>query len=118
MSSIKTLFSPKPSQLYPRRRRTMRRSSLFLLVICLLLGLSAAAQNITGTLQGTITDSQGAAVPNAQVTIKNVATGETRAVTASNQGVYTAPELPVGTYDVTVKQPNFKTFVSKNVALD
>jgi len=96
----------------------MRRSLGFLLFICLLVALSAAAQNITGIIQGTVTDAQGAAVPNAQVTIKNIATGETRTVTASGQGIYTAPELSVGTYDVTIKQPNFKTFVSRSVAVD
>src|SRR5258708_2421125 len=118
MSSIKTLFLTTPSRTYPQRRRTMRRNSGFFLLICLLVALSAAAQNITGTLQGTVTDPQGAAVPNAQVSIKNVATGEARTVTASSQGFYTAPELPVGTYDVTIKQPNFKTFISKHVELD
>ena len=96
----------------------MRRSSVFLLFICLLVALSATAQNITGTIQGTVTDSQGAAVPNAAVTITNVGTAESRTANTNNQGFFTVPELPVGTYDVTVKQPNFKTFTSKHVALD
>src|SRR5260370_1533586 len=118
MSSIKTLFLTTPNRAYPRRRRTMRRNSGFFLLVCLLVALSAAAQNITGTIQGTVTDPQGAAVPNAQVSIKNVDTGEARTGTTSSQGFYTAPELPVGTYDVTIKQPNFKTFISKHVELD
>ena len=96
----------------------MRRSSGFLLFVCLLVALSAAAQNITGTIQGTVTDPQGAAVPNATVTITNAGTGDTRTVMTNSQGSYSAPELQVGTYDVTVKQPNFKAFVSKHVALD
>jgi hypothetical protein len=96
----------------------MRRSSGFLLFVCLLVALSAAAQNITGTIQGTVTDPQGAAVPNATVAIRNVATDETRTVTTSSQGFYTATELQVGTYDVTIKQPSFKVFVSKHVTLD
>jgi hypothetical protein len=96
----------------------MRRSSVLLLIICLLVAMSAAAQNITGTIQGTVTDSQGAAVPNATVTITNAGTGDTRTLTTSSQGFYTAPELQVGTYDVTVKQSSFKSFVSKHVELD
>jgi len=96
----------------------MRRSSVFVLFICLLVALSAGAQTITGTIQGTVTDPQGAAVPNAQVVIRNVATDDTRSVTANSQGFYTAPDLAVGTYDVTIKQPNFKTFVSKHVEVD
>ena len=74
-----------------------------MLFICLLVALSAAAQNITGTIQGTVTDPQGAAVPNATVAIRNVGTDDTRTVTTSSQGFYTATELQVGTYDVTIK---------------
>src|SRR5258708_1058661 len=117
MVSIRTLFVTTTRRTYPQRRRTMRRNSGFFLLICLLVALSAAAQNITGTLQGTVTDPQGAAVPNAQVSIKNVATGEARTVTASSQGFYTAPEFPVGTSDLTINQPTFKTFITSNLFL-
>jgi len=96
----------------------MRRSSGCLLVICLFVALSAAAQNFTGTIQGTVTDPQGAAVPNATATITNSATAESRTATTNSQGIYTVTELQVGTYNVTIKQPNFKTFVSKDVQLD
>jgi hypothetical protein len=96
----------------------MRRSSGWLLFICLCFALTAAAQNITGTIQGTVTDPQGAAVPNANVSIKNVATGDTRTAVTSSQGFYAVPELQVGTYSVTIKQPNFKMFLSKDVELD
>jgi Carboxypeptidase regulatory-like domain/TonB-dependent Receptor Plug Domain len=96
----------------------MRRSSCFLLFICLCVALSAVAQNVTGTIQGTVTDPQGAAVPSASVTIRNVATGESRTVMTSSQGFYAATELGVGTYDVTVKQANFKTYVSKGIPVD
>jgi hypothetical protein len=96
----------------------MRRISGWLLFICLCIALPATAQKITGTIQGVVTDPQGATVSNAQVTITNTGTGDTRIVTASDQGFYTAPQLQVGTYDVTVKQPNFKTFVSRHVELN
>jgi hypothetical protein len=80
--------------------------------------LPAGAQTITGTIQGVVTDPQGASVPNAQVSIRNVATEETRNVTTDGKGLYTAPDLPVGIYTVTVKAPNFKEGVSKHVELD
>jgi hypothetical protein len=76
------------------------------------------AQTVTGTIQGVVTDPQGAAVPNAQVTIKNVGTADTRTVMSSSQGFYVATDLPVGVYDLTVKQANFKEFVSKHIQLD
>jgi hypothetical protein len=96
----------------------MRRSSGWLLLICLCIALPVSAQNITGTIQGVVTDPQGATLPDAQVTIRNVATADSRTVVADKAGFYTAPDLAVGTYDVTVKQPNFKTFVSKHVEVD
>src|SRR5258708_39890946 len=114
MSSIKTLFLTTPNRAYPRRRRTMRRNSGFFLLVCLLVALSAAAQNITGTIQGTVTDPQGAAAPNAQESSKNGANGATRTVTASGQGFYTAPEQPVARYEVRVKQPTLKPFIRRH----
>jgi hypothetical protein len=80
--------------------------------------LPAGAQTITGTIQGVVTDAQGAAVPNAQVSIRNVATADTRTVMTDGKGLYTATDLPVGIYDVTVKVANFKESVSKHVELD
>ncbi|MFZ0320077.1 MAG: carboxypeptidase regulatory-like domain-containing protein [Candidatus Sulfotelmatobacter sp.] len=99
----------------------MRRSSGWRLLIglCVLCAaLSAGAQTITGTMQGVVTDPQGAALPNAQVSIRNVATADTRTVMTDGRGLYTAPDLPVGIYDVTVKVANFKESVSKHVELD
>src|ERR1700723_1745631 len=96
----------------------MRSSSGWLLLICLCVAMPAAAQSTTGTIEGVVTDPQGAGVPHAQISIKNVATADTRTVMASGQGVYSAPDLPVGSYDVTVKADNFKEFVSKHVELD
>ncbi len=87
-------------------------------VVCLCVAIPVAAQNITGTIQGTVNDSQGAAVPNAQVTLTNVATGDSRTATTSTQGYYSVPELQVGTYDVTIKATNFKVFVSRKVELN
>lgn len=98
----------------------MRRSLWCLLYVCLCasLCLPSAAQKVSGTIQGVVTDSQNAVVPNAQATIVNTATGDTRTVTTSSQGTYSAPELPPGIYDVTIKAPAFKLFVSKHVELD
>lgn len=78
----------------------------------------AGAQSTTGTIQGIVTDSQGASVPDAQVSVKNVATAEVRTVITSKQGEYSVPDLPVGTYDVMVKASGFKEFIAKRVGLD
>jgi hypothetical protein len=76
------------------------------------------AQKYTGTITGTVTDPQGAVVSGAQVTVTNQGTGETRTATTNASGIYVAPDLSVGAYTVSVKSPNFKEFVSKNVQLD
>lgn len=88
------------------------------LVLCT--GLSVAlAQDVTGAINGTVTDTTGAAVAGATVTItdegKNIVV---RTVTTGENGEYSAPTLPVGTYAVAVEAPNFKKSIQTNVKLD
>lgn len=61
------------------------------------------------SLNGTITDPSGAAVPNAKVSVNNTATGLTRNMQTSDVGLYRFTGLPVGSYDLTVDAPGFKT---------
>src|SRR6202035_1107727 len=75
------------------------------------------AQVAGATLTGTISDSSGSAIPNADVSIKNVATGETRALTTDKAGFYTAPNLLPGRYEVTVTAPGFSTEVRSGITL-
>ena len=88
-----------------------------LCVIALSLGLaaSAAAQSVSGTILGTVTDSSGATVPGAKVTIVNEGTGLTRVLTADSNGEYTAPALPTGHYTITSEMTGFKTVALSNV---
>ena len=78
-----------------------------------LLALSGAifAQAEIGgaSLNGTVTDASGAAVPNANVTVANTATGLTRSGETSDVGLYNFRGLPVGTYNITVDKQGFKT---------
>src|SRR5207249_688065 len=92
------------------------RSSLALLV--LLASTSSIAQTFRGTIQGTITDSQGAVLPGATVVVRNVDTGLERTTQTSADGSYAIPELPIGTYAVTVNQSGFQTSSTTNVAVD
>lgn len=75
------------------------------------------AQGGAATLNGTITDPSGATVPGATVTIKNLSTGEPRTVTASTDGGFVAPFLPVGEYSVTVSHPGFKSKTQTGITL-
>src|SRR3984957_9069740 len=84
------------------------------LAIALLLALIgtgdfAVAQDIVGRISGTVTDTQGAVVPDARVTITNQETGVSRPPISTNgAGFYVADALPVGTYSVTVEKAGFK----------
>ena len=68
----------------------------------------AFAQAVTGTLLGTVTDSSGAVVSGAQVTITNQNTGFTRSVKTDTIGEYTVPSIPTGVYTVLAEMQGFK----------
>ncbi|MFZ0821845.1 MAG: carboxypeptidase regulatory-like domain-containing protein [Candidatus Acidiferrales bacterium] len=94
-----------------RIRLILSKALVFLFVVLLLtLALQQArSQDIFGTINGTVTDTSGAVVPKAKVTITNEATQISRTVTADDKGYYVATDVPVGTYTVTVDMDKFKT---------
>ena len=69
----------------------------------------AAAQALSGTLVGNITDASGAALPRATVTAVNIGTGAELRVTTNEEGQYSLASLPPGSYEVTVSAPGFQT---------
>jgi len=87
------------------------------LPIAILLFLSGllTAQTFRGGILGTVTDSTGAAVPQAQVKVLNEGTGQERTLTTDDSGNYTATELPLGGYTVTVSKAGFATTSSHGV---
>ncbi|MGB7465915.1 MAG: carboxypeptidase-like regulatory domain-containing protein, partial [Candidatus Acidiferrum sp.] len=87
-------------------------------VLTLLTAVPAPGQTFRGTILGVVTDSSGAAVPGATVTIKNVDTGLSRTVTTTDDGSYSAPELPIGNYSVTVEKSGFKAGVVNGVRVE
>src|SRR6201981_2940501 len=78
----------------------------------------ASAQTFRGTILGTVTDTSGAAVLNAKVTAHNVDTGVDRSTDTSSDGSYLIPELPIGTYTVTVELSGFQKSVITGVKVD
>jgi hypothetical protein len=75
---------------------------------------SVRGQTVFGRISGTVTDTTGAVVPAAKVTVKNSATNLERTATTDDEGFYTVTNLPVGTYTVSVEQTNFKKSVQND----
>jgi hypothetical protein len=90
---------------------------LFMLVAGLLVSSPVLAQS-TATLQGTVTDSKGAVIPNATVTVKNKSTSFERTTQTDTDGNYQVAALPVGNYSIEVKVEGFKTQVADQVTLE
>ena len=86
------------------------------------LSLSALAlgqsQASTGQITGVITDSNGAVVPSATVTIKNKGTGQEQTATSNDSGVYTFVLLQPGAYSVSAKSANFSDTIIDNVVIN
>ncbi len=90
------------------------------LVVCLLFPLwttNLNAQINRANLNGTVTDSSGAVVPNAKVELVSPDTGFKRQVETGDAGVYSITGLPIGTYDLTISHEGFKTFEVKGIEL-
>jgi hypothetical protein len=91
------------------------------LAVCLLFGccfaVAVGAQVAGGTIFGTISDPSQKLIPQAQVSIANVATGITTVVMTNSDGFFTAPNLLPGEYDITVTAKGFNTEVRKGITL-
>src|SRR5579883_648235 len=98
--------------------RFVLTSLAVLLIAMCSVGVSrVSAQSATATILGTVTDSSGAAVPEAAIQVKNVATGFTQSATSDPQGRFRVPELGVGDYEVQASKMGFQTSVHKGITL-
>src|SRR5215469_4929774 len=91
--------------------------SLLSLGLISVLFVASQAQLPTSTLNGTVTDPQGAAVANARVTIISPATGVARQTTSNTEGFYTFANVPPDDYSVSVESPTFAKTEIKDVRL-
>jgi outer membrane receptor for ferrienterochelin and colicin len=88
----------------------------FVVLICAL-SVVAQSQSTTGTIQGTVTDTNGAVVPGANVEIKNLETNLSRTLTTDEGGRFVSLALQPGNYSVTIAKQGFATAVAERVAL-
>ena len=80
------------------------------ILMCLVVSMPGAAQVTTADVVGRVTDSTGAVVPGAQITVTNLGTNISRSAVADERGDYVLNLLPVGRYSVRVEVGGFKTF--------
>ncbi len=93
------------------------RWKCMLLVLPFALALNCAAQVTTGEILGVIQDPSGAAVADAKVTVRNLDTNATRELTSGIDGRFRFPQLPVGSYQVTVERSGFAKYVQGPIVL-
>jgi hypothetical protein len=94
------------------------RAPARVLFVCFALSLSAFAQVQNGQITGLITDPSGAAVAHAAVYLRNEGTGYEADFESNDSGIYTASELLVGSYTISIGSSGFKTVTATNLALN
>ena len=92
--------------------------SVFSLVLFITSVAQTFAQLTTADIVGTVSDSSGAVVPNANVTLKNLDTNEARSTQSNGTGDFSFTLLPVGHYSISVKASGFQAWVTKDLAIE
>jgi hypothetical protein len=94
-----------------------RALPVFLLSLILAAPAFAQSQAANGSIEGTVVDASGGVLPGVTVTVTNTDTGAVRAVVTNESGLYRAPLLPLGKYNVTAELQGFKKFEQVGVML-
>src|SRR5690349_3655821 len=99
----------------------MRRPHLFISILWILsCGIAApilAQTGGTGALNGTVTDSAKATVPDVSVTLTNSDSDETRTATTNSDGTYAFPLLPPGSYELRFEATGFKALIRPHIVV-
>jgi hypothetical protein len=118
---VKSLFIVRPDWRLDKMREPILRLFFSAVVGSIIAATpppaSPQSQALNGQIEGTASDQNRAAVPNAVITVTNIETGATRSVTSDESGVYRFPLLPLGTYRITAEAANFKKFVRAGITL-
>jgi hypothetical protein len=91
--------------------------AIMALLLCLC-APPALAQEITGSIVGTVTDTAGAVVPNADITLRNKSTGEERRAQSDGEGRYVLPRIAPGRYDLSIRAQGFKEHLFSDIEIN
>lgn len=115
---MKTIATQPPRLRGMKKQLRKALNAALMTVLCMAIcSLSSLAQQITGSIRGTVKDEQGAVVSVAAVKATNVYTGLSRSAVVDDEGAYEVRYLPVGNYSVEISASGFKTFVQQNLEL-
>lgn len=107
----------------PSNWKNLRKLAVCILTVALTAAISEVgvgrlrAQAAAASIQGTVTDSSGAAIPDATVQVRNVGTGQTIIRSSDGQGRYAVPDLGIGDYELQATKTGFSTVVRKGITL-
>lgn len=90
---------------------------LFTIIFCHANSVLVSAQTVGAAIQGTVVDSQGSAIVNAKVEVRNVATGFTQTILTNDTGRFRVPLLPPGDYEVRVVAQGFQPLLRRGITL-
>jgi hypothetical protein len=99
------------------KRIALRITFVFVLMLACATAAWSQSQSINGTIRGRVSDGTNASLPDATITVENKALGFTRTVKSNQDGYYVLPNLPLGTYVVTVTKQGFANLRATNVAI-
>ena len=90
----------------------------YLVVLLLFVPSWSNGQSFKASIGGTVTDPSGAVVPNAECTLRAVATGAVRKVTSGADGLFRFENLQQGVYNLEVNAAGFQTYVQRGISLN
>jgi hypothetical protein len=102
----------------PQLRIGLSLAMVFVVALAILSPMPSAAQQFYGSVVGTVTDTSGAVIPGATVTITSKSTGEKHSATSNAAGDYQFVDLVPAVYSIAVEKANFKRYFSDSIRVD
>src|SRR5206468_723529 len=107
----------QPARIGPGGQEGLMNRFLYLIVAVVLGTGSAAGQTVSSSVNGILLDPSGAAIPGATCTLTRQGTGAVFTAISGTEGFFTFPNVPAGSYTLSVQQPGFKALEVQHIAI-